>query len=177
MPVSKKKKVCTSQEERAVAEFFSNGNIKLLAALYAYPHVTRWKDNAQRVFATKLFNRKHVAERVAQAQAKASRKTDLTAEYCLATLKENIDRSMQYVPVTDAAGNILYSQGPDGKTHALFAYNGSVVNQGLKMVMEHIGITKPDGRNRDSLSRSIEKIPIEKRVMLADKLKLIAGKK
>jgi phage terminase small subunit len=71
-----------------------------------------------------------IQEALTKAQAKRSKRTELTQDYVLNGLKTNAERAAQAEPVTDAEGN------PVGE----YRYEGAVANRALELLGKHLGM-------------------------------------
>lgn len=169
-------KKCNDKEEAAIKAYIENGQHQLNAALSAYPHIHKWTVQSQRNFASKLFKRGWVADRVAGIRAKVEKKTEISAEFILRTLQDNVNRAMQYSPVLEPDGSPKMIETPDGTVAAAYVYQGTVANQALNMLMKHKGLFELDNRQRDSLSRAIDTLSKETLETVAERLRGIAKK-
>ena len=116
----------TQKQERFCQEYLLDLNATQAAIRAGYSKKTA-RSQGQR-----LLTNVDIAARIQELQAKWQERTEITQDWVLETLKANVDRSMQAVPVTDREGN------PTGE----FKYEGSVANKGLELIGKHIGMFK-----------------------------------
>lgn len=172
---STKLKSLTPKEEEAVASFIkADLKDRLGAARKSFPHILKWGDQAQRNYASKFFKKPHIAARIENVQVKAAKKTEITTEYVLTAVTETLDRCRQVAPVLDSKGKQVYVEGADGTQVPAFEFNPQGVLKAADMLMKHKGLYELDNRQRDSVSRAMEKLPLEKLEAVAEKLRKIA---
>ena len=147
--------------ERMLQSWLTNGRVQHKASLEEYPHTKKWKRPSQDAYASKLFAEPYVQNRIIELQADAQRQTGLTAEYIIATLKENIDRSMAYTPVMESDGvTPKLITLPDGRTiAAVFEYNGATANAAINLAMKHKGLFEADNKQKGSILGLLDKLP------------------
>ena len=78
----------------------------------------------------KVLSNVGVAAEIARLQAEQAERTEITADWVLKTLRENIGRAMTAESVKDADGN------PTGE----YRYEGSVANRALELLGKHLGL-------------------------------------
>lgn len=93
----------------------------------AYPGVS---ERSARTNAARLLATAGVSDRVRALQAARSQRTAITQDWVLMRLQENVERSMQAVPVLD----------PDGQKTGEYRYDGAVANGALKLLGQHLGM-------------------------------------
>ena len=71
-----------------------------------------------------------IAAALQEARSARSERTELTQDWVLSRLVENVQRAMQAEPVRDREGN------PTGE----YTYQGSVANKALELVGKHLGM-------------------------------------
>ncbi len=176
MPSKLKHKKLNVQEEKCVAAWIENHGHNRNATLVGYPSHKKWNVNSQDTFATKFFKRPHIAHRIKDIEHKVAKKTEISAEWVLKRIVKNIDRCMQEVPVLNTDGSHKLIAGPDGNLVAMFEHNATAANQGLGMLMKHKGLYELDNRQRDSLTRQIGKMDLDKLEDMAKHLKKLLAK-
>lgn len=92
--------------------------------------VKRMSAHAVAVEAGKLLKHPDIALTIQTLQAEAAKRNDVSVDFVLQALKENLTRAMQAVPVLDRQGN------PTGQ----FKYDGSVANKALELMGKHLGM-------------------------------------
>jgi phage terminase small subunit len=78
----------------------------------------------------RLLKHVEISARVAELQAARAQRVEVTQDYVLRRILDNVERAMQAEPVLDREGN------PTGE----YVYQGSVANGALKMLGEHLGM-------------------------------------
>ena len=71
-----------------------------------------------------------IVEKVVQLQSERSTRTEITADWVLSKLRENVCRAMTAEPVLDTDGN------PTGE----YRYDGSVANRALELLGKQLGL-------------------------------------
>jgi phage terminase small subunit len=91
-----------------------------------------------------------IAARVAALQAKRVERVEVTQDYVLRRLLDNVERAMQAEPVTDREGN------ETGE----YTYQGAVANGALKLLGEHLGMFKKVVEHHDkTLEQALQELP------------------
>jgi phage terminase small subunit len=114
----------TARQERFVAEYLVDLNATQAATRAGYSAKTA---NEQ---GSRLLANVSVAEAVAARRAKVADKLEISQEWVIERLVENVDRAMQAVEVKDAKGN------GTGE----YKYDGGVANRALELVGKHLGM-------------------------------------
>jgi phage terminase small subunit len=79
-----------------------------------------------------LLGKTRVAAAIQSAMAARSARVEVTQDYVVRRLQENIERSMQHKPILDR----------DGKPTGEYQYEGAVANGALKLLGLHLGMFK-----------------------------------
>lgn len=114
----------TPKQERFVAEYLIDLNATQAAIRAGYSAKTAQEQSSR------LLSKDIVASAVAARQSKVADKLEISHEWVLSKLVENIDRAMQAAAVLDN----------DGKPTGEYKYDGSVANRALELVGKHIGM-------------------------------------
>lgn len=114
----------TPRQERFVAEYLIDLNATQAAIRAGYSART-----ANRMGAENL-SKPGIAAAIAAAQAERAERTELTQDWVLTTLQENVKRAMQAIPVLDS----------EGMETGMYTYQGSVANKALELLGKHIGM-------------------------------------
>lgn len=78
----------------------------------------------------RLLRNVEVAAAIAEGQRKRAERVELTQDYVLTRIRDNVERAMQAEAVTDHEGNET----------GLYTYQGSVANRGLELLGKHLGM-------------------------------------
>lgn len=114
----------TPKQERFVAEYLVDLNATQAAIRAGYSPKTAGSQG------DRLLKNAEIAAAVVAAQAKRAERTEVTQDYVLTKLVENVERSMQAEPVRDREGT------PTGE----YVYQGSVANGALTLLGKHLGM-------------------------------------
>lgn len=114
----------TPKQQRFVEEYLVDLNATQAAIRAGYSAKTANEQGSQ------LLVKLSITEAIAAAKAKRSEKTEITAEWVLGRLFENVERAMQNQPVKDREGN------ETGE----YTYEGSVANRALELLGKHVGL-------------------------------------
>jgi phage terminase small subunit len=102
-----------------------------------------YAEKTARVMGPENLSKPAIRDAVDEALAKRSGKIQVDAEWVLAGLKKNFERSMQEEAVTDKEGNRTGE----------YTYQGTVANRALELIGKHLGMFKeqhehtgPDGK-------------------------------
>lgn len=111
-----------------------------------------YSENGADVQAVRLLKDPRIAAAIAAKRAKISEKAEVTQEYVLARLTENVERAMQVEPVRDREGN------ETGE----YTYQGAVANRALELLGKHLGmfsenvnLRTPDGPLAVTVTRRV----------------------
>jgi phage terminase small subunit len=126
----KAKRAGLSQRQRKfVAEYLKDLDP---AAAYRRAGYKVTTDKSARNAASRLLADVGVSEAVAAEMKARAARTEITQDYVLTRLRENVERAMQAVPVTDREGNAT----------GVYEYEGAVANGALKLLGQHLGLFK-----------------------------------
>jgi phage terminase small subunit len=93
------------------------------------------------VTGARLLGNARIAAAVQEARAALSERTQITQDWVLTTLVENVERAMQAEPVRDREGE------PTGE----YTYQGSVANKALELIGKHLGMFKDEVKHSGSV--------------------------
>lgn len=113
----------TAKQERFVQEYLLDLNATQAAIRAGYSAKTANEQGAR------LLANVSVREAIEVAKEDRSERTELTQDWVVSKLRENVERAMQAVPVMD-------KDGPTGE----FKYDGAVANRALELLGKHIGM-------------------------------------
>lgn len=116
----------TDKQQRFVDEYLVDLNATQAAIRAGYSEKTA---NEQ---GSRLLANVSVAAAIAEQQQKLSNKLELSAEWVLGKLVENVDRAMQTAEIKNA----------DGTGTGEYKYEGSVANRALELIGKHMGMFK-----------------------------------
>jgi phage terminase small subunit len=126
----------TPKQERFCQEYLLDLNATQAAIRAGYSAKTANEQGAR------LLAKASVAARVSEMQTERAKRIEVTQDYVLRRLVDNVERAMQAEPVRDREGN------ETGE----YVYQGAVANGSLKMLGEHLGMFRqrvehsgPDG--------------------------------
>lgn len=80
--------------------------------------------------ASRLLTKVHIAAEIATRQSAVAERNELTQDWVIGRLRDNVERSMTAEPVKDSEGK------PTGE----YQYQGSVANRALELLGKHIGM-------------------------------------
>lgn len=114
----------TPKQQRFVEEYLIDLNATAAAKRAGYS-----EDTARQMGAENL-SKPVIQEAIQTAKAQRNKRTRLKQSWVVDRLRENVERSMQIVPVLDREGN------PTGE----YMYRGSVANKALELLGKHLGM-------------------------------------
>ena len=114
----------TPKQARFVEEYLIDLNATQAAIRAGYSAKTA--DRA----GPRLLGNVEIAVAIAKAKERRSERVELSAEYVLTRLRENVERSMTAEPVRDSDGS------PTGE----YVYAGNVANKALELLGKHLGL-------------------------------------
>lgn len=114
----------TPKQDRFCEEYLVDLNATQAAIRAGYSQKTAGSQGER------LLRNVEISAKVAALKAQRSDRVEVTQDYVLAKLVENVERALQAEPVRDREGN------ETGE----YVYQGSVVNGALKLLGEHLGI-------------------------------------
>ncbi len=117
----------TPKQQRFVDEYLIDLNA---AGAYKRAGYSVTNDHAAAAGAHRLLTNVDIQKAIAAAQQARAKSTELTQEFVVNKLRENLARAMQETPVCDREGN------PTGE----FTYQGAVANKALELLGKHLGM-------------------------------------
>lgn len=114
----------TPKQQRFVSEYLIDLNATQAAIRAGYSERTAKQQGSR------LLTNADVQAAVAASQTKRENRTEITQDYVLTRLRENVERAMQAVPMTD----------DDGGSLGIYRYEGSVANRALELLGKHLGL-------------------------------------
>jgi len=148
----------TDKQQRFVGEYLIDSNATQAAIRAGYSAKT-----ARSVGAENL-TKPDVAAAIAERQQKLSGKLELSAEWVLERLVENVDRAMQVAEIKNA----------DGTGTGEYKYEGNVANRALELIGKHIGMFKERVEHSGPNGGPIQ-TEVSARDVLAGKLARLSG--
>ena len=91
-----------------------------------------YSSNGAEVTGHRLLRNPKVAARIAKTLNERIERTEITADWVITKLVENVERAMQARPVVDSQGNQT----------GQYRYDGNVANQALRHLGQHLGMFK-----------------------------------
>lgn len=116
----------TEGQERFAQEYLVDLNATGAYAR-AYPKAKRKSCEAA---GPRMLGNVRVSARIAELQAVRAARTEVTQDYVITRLRENVERALQTEPVCDREGT------PTGE----YVYQGAVVNGALALLGKHLGM-------------------------------------
>ncbi len=89
-----------------------------------------YSPNGAEVAGHRLLRNVKVAAQIAKALQERVERTEVTADWVITKLVENVERAMQTKPVTDSKG----------RRTGEYRYDGTVANQALRHLGQHLGM-------------------------------------
>lgn len=114
----------TPKQARFVEEYLIDLNATQAAIRAGYS-----AKNADQI-GPRMVGKSRVAAAIAEGQKKIAKKLEITQEWVLTRLRENVERAMQVEPVLDR----------EGKAIGEYTYAGSVANGALTLLGKHLGM-------------------------------------
>ena len=127
----------TEKQRRFCEEYLKNPNATEAAKSAGYSEKTAYSQGQR------LLKNVEVAKALQISRKKAEKRTEVTIDWVVTRLKENVERSMQAEPVYDAEGE------PTGE----YRYNGNVANKALELLGKYLGMfldNRPPGDDEPS---------------------------
>lgn len=107
------------------------------------------------VVGPRLVGKSSVAEAIREAMANRAKANEITAEWVLTRLQENVGRAMQAEQVFDRSGQ------PTGE----WVYEGAVANKALELLGKHVGLfadrLEHTGKNGGSISVTVTHVVVD----------------
>jgi phage terminase small subunit len=120
----------TPKQERFVVEYLIDLNATKAALRAGYSAKTANK------IGTQLLGKTGIKTAINEALVERRKKTEISAEYVLMSLREVVERCLQRVPVTNMKGKQV--QDEDGNN--LWEFNSAGANKALELLGKHLGI-------------------------------------
>lgn len=117
----------TAKQERFVAEYLIDLN-----ATRAYKSVYKCADKVAAANGSRLLTNAEIVAAVVKGQEKAIERTEITQDWVLNRLVENVERSMQIKAVLDS----------HGRETGEYVYQGNVANGALTLLGKQLGMFK-----------------------------------
>lgn len=143
----------TPRQQRFVDEYLIDLNATQAAIRAGYA------ENSARVTAARLLTKADICAAVSEAQNKRAAKLELTHEWVLSKLVENLNRAMQAEPVLNSAGM------PTGE----YTYQGTVANRALELIGKHLG-SFPDRHEHRFDPHDLDKLGPHELIAIAARL-------
>ena len=137
------------RQRRFVEEYLIDLNATQAAIRAGYSERTARQQGAR------LLSNAVIQAAIEAAQQARSERTELTQDWVLSKLRENVERAMQAEPVRDRDGN------PTGE----FVYAGAVANKALELLGKHL----------DLFSDRLTRLSIDMSTLSDEQLERIAG--
>lgn len=114
----------TPRQERFVQEYLIDLNATQAAIRAGY------SENTARSIAAENLTKPNIQQAVTRGFQTRAERVEITQDYVLGRLVQNVERSMQAQPLFDREGNLTGE----------YTYQGSVANKALELLGKHIGI-------------------------------------
>lgn len=138
----------TPKQARFVEEYLVDLNATQAAIRAGYSEKTA------RAIGPENLQKPVVAAAITVARENLSRRTEITQEYVLKTIRDTIERCAQASPVLDKKGKPVMIETPEGDTTAAYEFDSMAVLRGaellgrhLKMFTEKHEVTGKDGKD------------------------------
>ena len=112
------------KQRRFVDEYLVDLNATQAAIRAGYSERTAYSQGHD------LLKKPEIAAAVQESQSKRAERTELSADWVVTRLVENVDRAMQAVAVKDR----------EGHETGEYQYEGSVANRALELLGKHVGM-------------------------------------
>ena len=127
-------KKLTPKQQRFVAEYLIDLNATQAAIRAGYA-----KKSAD-VEGSRLLVNAKVSAAVATAQAKRSERTEIDADYVLASIVDTMERCKQAEPVRYQNGDQVYVDTPDGEIAPAYKFDAGAVLRGAELLGRHLAM-------------------------------------
>jgi len=148
----------TDKQQRFVDEYLIDLNATQAAIRAGYSAKTASAQGFENL------RKPDIASAIAEQQRKVSTKLELSAEWVLERLVENVDRAMQAAEI----------KNPDGTGTGEYKYEGNVANRALELIGKHIGMFKERVEHSGPNGGPIQ-TEVSARDVLAGKLARLSG--
>lgn len=122
-----------ARQEAFVREYLVDLNATQAAIRAGYSERTAYSQGQR------LLKHVEVAAAIQAAQAARAERTEVTQDWVITRLAQNVERAMQAEPVRNREGN------PTGE----YVYAGAVANKALELLGRHLGLFGPRGTEDD----------------------------
>jgi len=116
----------TNKQRRFVGEYLIDSNATQAAIRAGYSEKTAYSIGQENL------KKPEIAAAIAERQQVVSNKLELSAEWVLEKLVENVERAMQAAEIKTA----------DGAGTGEYKYEGNVANRSLELIGKHLGMFK-----------------------------------
>lgn len=115
------------KQKQFVAEYLIDFNATAAYKRAGY----KWgSETAARANSARLIANDNIQEAIKEGMAAIAKRNEITQDWVIEVLKNNIARASQAEPVTDSEGNPI----------GIYNYQGSVVNRAAELIGKHIGM-------------------------------------
>lgn len=141
----------SQKQARFVAEYLADpkGNATAAAIRAGYSPKTAYS------IASENLKKPEISQIINAAKAASSARTEITADYVLANLKEIAERCMQRAPVVDRRGRQIY----DEEGNAIWAFDAKNANRALELLGKYLGLFVE--KQKVTLDGGVEVKPVE----------------
>jgi len=117
----------TDKQRRFVEEYLVDLNATQAAIRAGY------SARSARVDGPRMLSNAVIAAAISARTAAISHRLELTKEWVLARLKENVERAMQAEPVMEKVNGVMVETGE-------YTYQGAAANRALELLGKHLGL-------------------------------------
>lgn len=136
----------TRKQQQFVDEYLIDLNATQAAIRAGYSKKTAGAIGAENL------EKPEIAEAIQAAMDERAERTEITADYVLATITDTIERCKQARPVRDRSGNPVWVATPDGQIAPAYTFDAGAVLKGSELLGKHLKLftekhehTGPDG--------------------------------
>lgn len=87
-----------------------------------------------------LLGKTHVSEAIAARMQDRQKRTEITQDYVLQTIRQTVERCRQVNPVTDRKGEPVLVETEDGSIVPAFTFDAGNVLRGCELLGKHLGM-------------------------------------
>jgi len=145
----------TPKQQRFISEYLVDLNATQAAIRAGYA-----KKSAD-VEGSRLLVNAKVSAAIAAAQAKRSKRTEIDADYVLASIVDTMERCKQAEPVKYQNGDQVYVDTPDGEVAPAYKFDAGAVLRGAELLGKHLAmftdkqnVTHHDGDRQEVQERA-----------------------
>lgn len=124
----------TDKQQRFVEEYLVDLNATQAAIRAGY------SENTARAIGAENLTKPDIADAIAGAQAERSKRTEVTADYVLASIIETMERCKQASPVTYKNGERVMVETADGEIAPAWTFNAAGVLKGAELLGKHLAM-------------------------------------